>query len=216
MRTHTNYFRSAGPGLCEYKDTPLCVCGQACLCVFVCVCVCVLWRTYWLWQLAKLVSDDRKVSLFVSVWPFEGTVKVIEEAGQWFRHCVNYKSRSCRVYRAGGRENVFWVSEGAVKISHKHISVHYCCNLYHLFVPFSLLPPSLHWSPVQSLMQVVFLRELKSTGFLNQSFDINRELLYIAFFDPWAESGRRLHGQSCVAVTQTLGPREQSSNQRIN
>lgn len=78
-------------------------CVRACT-SFACVRGCALWRTYWQWQLAKSVSDNRKVSLSVSAWPFEGAVKVIKEASLWFRHCLNYKSQCCRVCRAKGRE----------------------------------------------------------------------------------------------------------------
>lgn len=106
-----------------------CVCSRMLdyVCVGMCLCVYFMEDLQWQWQPAKPVSDHRKVFLSVSVWPFEETVK---DTSLWFRHCVNYKSQSCRVCRAEGRG--MFSESVAVKISHKHISVHYCCNLYHL------------------------------------------------------------------------------------
>lgn len=134
-------------------------------------CACALWRTYWRWRRAKPVSDHRKVSLSVSVWPFEGTVKVIEEASLWFRHCVNYKSQSCRVWRAEGREMFSESVKGLLKsLTNTLVFITVVTSPIFLFF---CLPPSLYWSHVQSHMQVVILWVERSSRFTMQ-ITINR------------------------------------------
>lgn len=97
-------------------------------------------------------ATTEKVSVSVSVWPFEGTVKVIEEASLWFRHCVNYKSQSCRVCRAEGREMFSESVKGLLKsLTNTLAFITVVTSTIFLFFP--SLSPTLYWSHVQSHMQ---------------------------------------------------------------
>lgn len=137
-----------------------CVCSRMLdyVCVGMCLCVYFMEDLQWQWQPAKPVSDHRKVFLSVSVWPFEETVKVIEDTSLWFRHCVNYKSQSCRVCRAEGRGMFSESVKGLLK-SLTNTLVFITVVTSTIFLSFFPLShsPCLYWSHVQSHVQAVFL-----------------------------------------------------------